>query len=81
MAFAKTPAGILTKAEYETPIGQLKFHDGLPDDATIQKVGCVFRGLNVRVTEAWCPCNPLAPLQSHVPLAVDANHPASLVQG
>eukprot|EP00913_Durusdinium_trenchii_P017092 g16075.t1 len=38
MAFGKVPEGIITKDEYDTSLGKLKFHDGLPDDETIQKV-------------------------------------------
>ena len=38
MAFAKTPEGILTKSEYDTPIGKLKFFDGLPDEQTVPLV-------------------------------------------
>lgn len=38
MAFAKVPDSITTKDEYDTSIGKLSFFDGLPDEATIQKV-------------------------------------------
>eukprot|EP00438_Fugacium_kawagutii_P023354 Skav218617 [mRNA] locus=scaffold3208:128815:130461:- [translate_table: standard] len=38
MAFAKVPDSIMTKDEYDTSIGKLKFFDGLPDEATTQKV-------------------------------------------
>ena len=32
------PAGILTPDTVETRLGTLRFFDGLPDDATVQKV-------------------------------------------
>ncbi len=35
---ADVPASITTPDTVETRIGTLKFHDGLPDDATVQKV-------------------------------------------
>ena len=38
MAFGKIPESILTKDEYETCLGKLKFYDGLPDAETVQKV-------------------------------------------
>ena len=38
MSFAKVPASITTRSEYDTSLGKLRFQDGLPDDQTVQKV-------------------------------------------
>ncbi|CAK9082484.1 Uncharacterized protein SCF082_LOCUS39198 [Durusdinium trenchii] len=38
MSFGKVPEGITTRAEYDTCLGKLRFQDGLPDEATVQKV-------------------------------------------
>ena len=32
------PPGVLTPDTVETPIGRLEFFDGMPDEATVQKV-------------------------------------------
>ncbi|CAK9073371.1 unnamed protein product [Durusdinium trenchii] len=82
MAFGKVPEGIITKDEYDTSIGKLKFHDGLPDEETIQKV---YDNLDrSRAMHAFLDMIPMASLEamraSLVEAGCDACHKAILFE-
>lgn len=76
MAFAKIPECITTKDEYDTSIGKLRFFDGLPDEATIQKV---YDNLDrSRAMHAFLDMIPLASIEAmragFVEIGCDACH-------
>ncbi|CAJ1374659.1 unnamed protein product [Effrenium voratum] len=82
MAFAKTPEGLLTKDEYDTCLGKLKFHDGLPDGDTIQKV---YDNLDrSRATSVFLDMIPLASVEAlrtgFVEVGCDACHKVVLFE-
>ena len=80
MAFAKVPDSITTKDEYDTVLGKLKFYDGLPDDATVQKV---YDNLDrSRAMHAFMDMIPLASMEAmrsgFAAVGCDACHKACL---
>ena len=77
------PASITTKDEYDTCLGKLTFVDGLPDDATVQKV---YDNLDrSRGVSAFLDMVPMASLEAlrnnMVKVGVDACHKILLMEG
>lgn len=80
MAFAPVPESITTKVEYETSLGKLKFHDGLPDEATVK---LVYDNLDrSRAMHAFLDLIPMASMEAmrigHAAIGCDACHKASI---
>jgi len=72
----KIPASIMTPDEVSTSLGTLRFFDGLPDDATVQKV---YDNLDtMRAVEVFLDFVPLASVEAlhrgFQDLGVDACH-------